>query len=153
MTPAVAAAEWPQGLEDRRLLRTRFLAVKSQIERTAVVAVQSSGEEEHPAPVRRPWRHGEEAERKATGGPVKVEEAAASSCSPRSIFSRMCSVRAEEIAEDHVDVDARGVDGRGGGLEERDEQRIKQVGRGAGAAAPQPPRSPVLISYPCEHGK
>ena len=40
MTPAVAAAKWPQGLEDRRLLRTRFLAVKSQIERTAVVAVQ-----------------------------------------------------------------------------------------------------------------
>ena len=38
-------------------------------------------EEEHPAPVRRPWRHGEEAERKATGGPVKVQEVAASSCS------------------------------------------------------------------------
>lgn len=40
MTPAVAAAEGSQGLEDQRLLRSRFLAVKSQIERTAVVAVQ-----------------------------------------------------------------------------------------------------------------
>ena len=39
----------------------------------------------------------------------------------------MCSVRAEEIAEDYVDVDARGVEGRGGGLEERDEQRSKSV--------------------------
>lgn len=60
---------------------SRFLAVKSQIEGTAVVAVWRKRK----STIRRFGGRGvtEEAERKGTGDHVKVEGAAASSCSAR----------------------------------------------------------------------